>query len=448
MIRLLVLILFSLAAAAGAIWFADHPGRIGVDWLGYRAETSVATLMLLLLLVFLSGLLLTRLFIFLRRDLPFSAERRQRRRTMAGYRALNRALLSLAAGDSKSAGKLTAQAVRMLPDQPLTRLIAAEAARLGDDRATAREHYQALAGDKAAAFLGLRGLIEEARAGGETEEARRLAKEALAITPDSRWAAITLHGLDLSAADWTAALVSLEAVKRTGALDEAAIRKRRAALIYCKAIEADLAGDQEAMRAGLRQCLDLRPGFAPALLRLARLPAERRPGDFGKRLMQSWKAEPDPAVAGLILDEIEALAPKEKLRQAERFAALAPEHRESRLLLAMTAIDCGERARARAALTGLDPANDRRQLGCLATLARLDGDKGAADRLTALSTAAPAPHWTCSHCHAVRPLWTPLCPACDHFDSYQRGDAAAPPALAASDRRGGRPLIGQTQPSA
>lgn len=419
MIRLFLTILAITLAAAGAIWFADRPGRVAIDWLGLHAETSVASLALIVTIVFLVGSLLTRGIIALRRDIPFSAEKRERRRRMAGYRALNGALLAIAAGDRVRAASLTRRALGRLPDEPLTRIMAAEAARLAENRTEARRHYEALAAGSEARFLGLRGLIEEARAAGEREEARKLAADALALEPASRWAAATLHALDLLAADWNAALVSLEAARRTGALEAEAVRRRRAALLYCKAIDSELAGDRDALLAGLRQCLDLRPGFAPALLRLARSgETDRR--ELMKRLMQGWKAAPDPALAELILEQLASLPPDRRLREIRRFVAMHPDHRESRILLATGLVETGERGQAHEAIAALAPDDDRRLLLLLARLRRADGDRAEAERLTTRAAALSLPHWICSGCGTQRALWTPLCPSCERFDSFGR----------------------------
>ena len=84
---------------------------------------------------------------------------------------LNRAMVALAAVDQRQARRLTRQAQLLLPPQPLTHVMAAEAAKLAGDGEAVAEHYKALSQDEAAGFLGVRGLLIEARnAGRETEE--------------------------------------------------------------------------------------------------------------------------------------------------------------------------------------------------------------------------------------------------------------------------------------
>ncbi len=40
MIRILLFTLCVVAAATGLAWFADRPGTITIEWLGYQIETS------------------------------------------------------------------------------------------------------------------------------------------------------------------------------------------------------------------------------------------------------------------------------------------------------------------------------------------------------------------------------------------------------------------------
>ena len=68
MIRILLFTLCVLAVAAGLAWFADRPGTVTVEWLGYQIETSafvgalaiVAVVVLLILLWAALRYLLTR----------------------------------------------------------------------------------------------------------------------------------------------------------------------------------------------------------------------------------------------------------------------------------------------------------------------------------------------------------------------------------------------------
>lgn len=420
MIRLLILLLLVAAAATLAAWFADNPGQVAVDWLGYRAQTSVAAIAFLLAALFFAGMALQRLVTLLRRDLPFSKEKRNRRREARGYFALNRAMVALAAGDRRQAGKLTAKAARLLPPQPLTHIMAAEAAKLAEDHPAVVEHYRALAEDREAAFLGLRGLINEAVAASRQEEARRLAGEAVALRPKSGWALRTLFALDVGAADWTAALETLERAGKAGAFERTAADRHRAALLYCRAVEADLAGKSEEAGRLAREALKLRPGFAPAAVLAVRLDRTSGNRKRAERLLSAaWRESPHPALVEVhdALEQNET--PHARFKRVQALVAERREHLESRLAEAAAALAADRRDIAREALQPLRNAGDGRAYRLLAALADSEDDRGAAAHWRARAAEClDGPAWVCGGCGARREKWTSLCASCGRFDSY------------------------------
>ena len=427
MSRLLFALLIAIVLASGAAWLADHEGRLVIDWLGYRIETSVAVLVLALALVFLAGIGLQRLVTFLWRDLPFSPKKRAERRTARGYEALNRAIVALAAGERKQARKLTRKAAALLPPQPLSHVIAAEAAKLAEDRDAAHRHYEALAADDKAAFLGLRGLIAEARTEGRWEEARRLARKAAVLRPKSAWAQKTLFELDVRATDWAAALVSLEAAGKAGAFDDATARRHRAALLYCQAVEADLAGDGARALDLAQKALALRPGFTPAALLAARhLVAAGKRTAAERVLRRAWDAAPHPALVPPYL----ALDPQESSHaRYKRVAALVArrrEHVESRIALAEAALAAKRLDVVHEVLRSGPLEADVRLLDLRARLAAAEGDEEAISHWRDAAARARAhAAWVCEGCGAERALWTAVCPACGRFDSHVWHDATA-----------------------
>jgi len=435
MLRLVILLLLIAVAATAAAWFADNPGRIAVDWLGYRAETSVATLALAVLALFFAGMALQRLVTLIRRDFPLSKDKRTRRAERRGYAALNRAMAALAAGDRKQAQKLTAKAETLLEPQPLTHVIAAEAAKLGGDRPAAVTHYKALAEDKQAAFIGLRGLVGEAQTAGRLEEARRLAREAVKEQPKSHWALETLFGLDVRAGDWQAAQDTLAKAEKAGLFDRATARRYRAALMYSRAVEADLAERGEEAARVVQGALKRRPGFVPAALLAARL--DKAAGKIkraDKLLRAAWYESPHPA----LLRAYESLEEREpahaRLKRVQALVGERREHPESRLAEAEAALEADRQDVAREALKDLEDSGDGRAYRLMARLAEAQEDaEAAAQWRERAAQSAAAPCWVCAGCGAHREKWTPLCPTCGRFDSFEwrslrlpGGPAAAP----------------------
>lgn len=430
MLRALVLLLLGILLASGAAWLAGHDGRIVIDWLDYRIESSLAVLIGAAALLFLAGMGLARLWTWLWHDLPFSPRRRAERRTARGYDALNAALVALAAGEGKAARRMTNRAMRLLPAQPLTHVVAAEAAKLAGDRGIARAHYEALAKDEKAGFLGLRGLIAEARAEGRPDEARRQARAAVALRPRSAWAQKTLFELAVEAGDWQEALQALDAAQRAGAFDPNTARRHRAALLHARAVEADLAGDAGAALSLAEKALELRPGFTPAALLAARhlLKAGKKRA-AGQLLRRAWDAAPHPALLGPYRDLAPEETSHERCKRIESLVARRKDHVESQVALAAAALDADRLDLARTVLHAAPLDGDRRLAALRLRLAEAEGDATAvADLKRRVEAAPPPPSWVCDGCGASRPRWAVTCPQCGRFDSLvwrQPGVAAA-----------------------
>ena len=448
--RLAVLFLLSLAAAGAAAWFADHPGRAVIDWFGWRVETSFAALALLALAALLAGVVLQGVFGWLRQELPLVGRRRQTRRQQRGFDMLNRAMVALAAGDQRQARRLTRQAQLLLPPQPLTHVMAAEAAKLAGDGEAVAEHYKALSQDEAAGFLGVRGLLIEARNAGRDREALRLAEQARALRPDSRWVTETLFSLQVKASAWAAAEDTLSAARKQKLFGPEAIDRHKAALEYCRAVEAELAGDPAAATRLARAALKRRPGFVPAALLAARqLRAAGQTPEAAKVITAAWATAPHPALAQLY----ESLEPMETTHERyRRFKALAaanPGHAESRLQRvekALAADHADDVAGDLETLLRTAPTARTFRLKAEAVRRRAAKDGSAAageqaDSWLARAAAVPAePGWVCATCGAHRASWTAVCPSCHSFDSYDWRTSGVPGGAGGLAGAGRQPL--------
>jgi HemY protein len=169
------------------LWLAGLGGsvdvRVGQYWIGISFPAAIVLAVLGFLL--LHGLL--RLIGAIR------AWPERRRRALAernrgqADRSLTLALVALAAGRGEAARIEIGRARKLVGDSPHLLLLSAEAARMQGDEAGAHEAFEALAARPDAKFLGLRGLLREAEAKGDWDEARRIAAEAQEAEPDAKW---------------------------------------------------------------------------------------------------------------------------------------------------------------------------------------------------------------------------------------------------------------------
>jgi len=439
MTRLFLSFAVFLALAVLGSWLADHQGAVEIAFgdrvLYTRFGVLVGALAALLVAVAASvwGLSL------LRRHLPVIGTERAIKRQRRGLDLLNRALVSLSAGDHRMADTLVKDAELLLPPQPMVHLIAAEAALRRGDRQAARSRFQQLEASEDGKLIGLRGLIGDARTGGQAAEALALARRAFETHSKSPWVLKTLFALEVEAGHWGEARTALDRVARQKLLPEDQIQRHRSALFYSEAAALELAGDLTGAASAFAQAEKARPDFAPPVAALARL--DRWAGKTAraeKRLMAAWAKAPHPALARAYKDLDVAESGAAWLKRADRLAGRNPGHVESHLVLADAHLDARSAAGAEPLVDALmNEAPDRRAWMLklrLLTLQGLSTDGAEA----ALETAKAPPGWVCEDCGSPASLWGPLCSHCGGFDTLVWDGQMA---LSASSADGGEALM-------
>ena len=106
----------------------------------------------------------------------------------------------------------------------------AQAAQLAGDHGAAREIFQALAEEPESAALGYRGLIMDARRRGNWIEVSRLAETLYRQKPDTPWLNLIRFEIAARRQDWNEASAALQPVAAARLLDNAQLRRYRAAL--------------------------------------------------------------------------------------------------------------------------------------------------------------------------------------------------------------------------
>lgn len=407
---------------AGAIWIADRPGRVSFDWLGWRVDTSVGVLLAALLLLMAVAAIVYRLWGIIVRGPRRLAERRGERQRLKGYRALTQGMVAVAAGDAEEAKRQARIAHGLLKEPPLTLLLAAQAAQLSGDETAARRYFTAMLERPETAFLGMRGLLNQALAKGDTSEALKLAAKAHEERPQAGWAAKALLDLELKQGEWMTARRTAKAAEKLKIIDRDRYR-RIEGITFLE--QARLEPEPVRAAALARDAARLLPDFAPALAIEARvLTRAGREREAEKILEKAWaRGLAHPTIAGAYA----ALRPNEtaldRARRFERLTRGRPDATESRLTLAETAIAAGLRGPARKALETVAAAERAAPSARLCRLmARLEegehGDLAAARRwLMAAADAPPDPAWVCSHCGATAAEWAARCGHCGEFDS-------------------------------
>ena len=420
MIRALILVAALAALGAGAAWIADRPGRIAVDWEGWRIETEAGVAIALLLAAALAATIVLGTFKRVLSAPAAFARWRARRRREGGYVALTRGLVAVAAGDGAEAQRQARRAAVLLDEPPLTLLLAAQAAQASGDEAGAARQYQAMLERPETEFLGLRGLIAQARRRGEDGEALRLAERARALRPKAPWVQETLLQLQGATGQWSGAERTLEAMPR-GAQNE----HRRAVVLLAQARAAAGAGETQRAASLAAEAARAAPDLAPAAAEAARhFSAAGEARKARKTLEAAWRASPHPDLAAAWASLRRNESPRERLAAARELAALAPAHPESLMLVGEAATAARDFALARDSLdTARRAADGRRVHRLLAELDRAELGEAAAEEELRRAAAAPAdPVWRCSSCRTESASWAPQCPRCGALDGLAWSD--------------------------
>lgn len=430
-----IALLVLMALAGLAAWLADQPGRVRIAWFGYVIETPAPLLVLLLVLLAIGVFALTWMLAWAA-ALP---QRRRLKRQAKGYANFAAGMVAVAAGEPDRAMKLAGRATQQLDDPALARLLAAHAAQLDGRSDQARAAFEALSRDPGTAFLGVRGLLADARQRGDRAAALDHARRASALRPASPFAAEAELQLLVEAGDWPAARSRLEQARKKKAVSREAAGQLGARLDLAEAQAALAGGDLRQARRHAEhaaKALPDHPAVPVLLARAADSPASRETA--AAALRRAWTRQPAEATAEAWL-ALQRETPADRLvGHARDFTADRPQATESLLLVAAAALQAHDFAMARTLLGQAGADTGHAGSWGAALMARLaedgDGDVLAADRWRARVSAAAGALWQCGACGHGHDDWVPLCPHCGGFDSLDPTRMGEPLPLAPPPR--------------
>lgn len=404
--------------ASLAVWVANRPGTVAIDWLGYEITAPVGILFLAVLVLVALLLVLQRSFALLRQGPRRLWSSRGSRRREQGYRALTRGLVAVAAGDADTAARLARQAESLLNDPPLTLLLSAQAAQLNGDETAARRYFEAMLDAKDTRFLGRRGLLTQALKRQDRPAALEHAREARALQPKSDWVLRALFELEVQAGAYDKADTVLQDAVRIGALPVEQGRDKRVALLIERARSAS---DAKQALDFARRAHKLDPQSIPAAARYGVLLGEAGQGKRAAAVIRRlFETKPHADLA----EAWETLAPQTTpaatVAWMQTLAKSNPGALDAQLAVARTAIRAGIWGEARAWLTRVEAAHGTARVYRL--FAELEqaqsNDAAAADAWLVKAANAPADrHWHCRDCGHVVHEWVSTCPHCEAFAS-------------------------------
>ncbi|MGJ0424569.1 heme biosynthesis protein HemY [Methylocystis sp.] len=421
MLFLLFFIIALAAVAYGLEWLIEQPGSVTLDFAGYQFEASIPVAVAGLLLVIAATVVLWAIVMALLR-LPgrWSGGSRTKRRDK-GFDALSQGLIAVGSGDAARARKAAHVAERLLPSEPLTQVLKAQAAQLAGDRRVAEETFHKMTLKPETKLLGLRGLHIEARRREDADAAHHFAKEAHDIAP-LPWAGAAMLEHLAAQGDWQKAREAVEASLTAKAIDAPTAQNLRAVVETAMAMEKERDHPHDALHLA-RQALKRRPGFAPAAVAAARVLARHGDQKQSLKLIETvWATKPHPDLAAAYLEALSGESNTTKLARVERLARAAPNAPESRHIVAEVALSARDFAKARDALAPLIAAGRHPTAHTCLMMAEIEdgehGPSGPVREWLARGSRAPRdPVWIADG--VVSKNWLPMSPVTGRLDAFE-----------------------------
>jgi len=419
------LIWFALAVAAmfAAVWLAERPGVVTAEFHGWRLDTSVGVLLVVILGLVLAGMagwLLWRWFAGAPGALLDGWGESRRRK---GYRALTQGLTAVAVGDAVEAQKHARKAETLLSEPSLTLLLSAQAAQLAGDRDGAKRAFNSMLDDDQTAVLGLRGLIAQALRDGDSTAALAYAERAFKLRPQTAWIVHSLFDMQAQIGQWKEAQETLDTGVRRKVISTEQGRVLKALLLTERTRSLERVGDEADARSLAREAFTLAPERIAVTQRYAELLIKAGEAKRAARAIErGWAVTPHPDLAALYLKASAETEPLKRVGVIRKLADQKPDDLESHLALAQASLAAGLWGEARRHLQiagGTSPPV--RVCRLMAEVEeRASTDPARVRDWLARTALAPADRaWRCAACGARHENWRSVCENCGAFGTLQ-----------------------------
>lgn len=437
LLKILVFVAIIGLLALGGIFLLETSGGMrievaGVEYtLGPLQSVIALGVLVVAVWVFLKLLsLLVALWKFLNGDETALSRYFDRGRERRGYQALADGLMALASGEGRLAMSKAQKAEKLLEKPELTNVLLAQAAEQAGDTKTAEATYKKLVTNQATRFVGVRGVMKQRLADGDTETARKLAEKALALKPKHEETQDVLLTLQTKAEDWAGARSTLTTKLKSGTMPRDLYKRRDAVLALSEAKDVVADGKSVAARERAIEANKMSPDLVPAAAMAARGYIEQGKARAAtKVLKKAWESQPHPELAAAFAEIAPDESPAQRIKRFATLTRINPQNPETRLLLAELNIVAEDFPEARRALGDLaEQAQDARSLTLMAAIERGEGASDAVVQgwLAKALNAPRGPQWVCDNCHSIHAHWASVCDTCSSFDTLSWTTPATP----------------------
>jgi HemY protein len=433
----IILFICAIASVTFSIAYVIETGgevRVSIASMEYSFSPLIAVILVLLLLaavwlaIFALGLM-SAIFHFFNGDETAISRYFNRNREQRGFDALADAMVALASGEGKAALSQVSKAEKLLGRPELTNLVNAQAAEMTGDTNKALKYYKSLLEDDRTRFVGVRGLMKQKLAEGDTTMAMRLAEKAFAIHPAHEDTQNLLFEMQSDASDWVGARETIKTKVHKGSLPKDVGRRREAILALADAKDKLETDEIEAAKAATLNANKLAPMLVPAAVLAAELQTlSGNKSSAAKIIKKAWAGNPHPDLAAAFAEIEENETATQRLKRFNALTRVNADNTETKLLKAELALADEDFPAARRALGKLHETEPTaRSLSIMAAIHRGEGagDEVVRGWLNKALTASRGPQWICTSCNKIHGAWAPKCDNCKAFDSMEW---KAPPA--------------------
>lgn len=422
MAKFIVFLVLLIPLSMGAMWLADHPGFITIDWFGYEIRLAmllvIAILSMMILIICWVGLLFWQLF-------HWPEKRRLRKkltRQEKGLQQLTRSVTALALQDARTAERALHQAMKLLPSSALPRLLSAQLAASQGHSEKSVEHLRFLLADKDTSLFATRRLIDQQMQQKKYEEALLLALQAHQDQPRDHHTNLVLIDLYFHCNRLDDIVALITCTKLHHALTRSERHRFAGIAYYLQAIKET---EPLARLRALKHATNYAPDFLPAVIVFAQHYMEHaKSRDAFKILRRAWIKMPHPALLQQLIAYLAPLPANRQRRIAALLARYAKGTAEAALLEATIAQQQERYEDAVKTLQDAIAQHDRKPLyrAMAEACVKLSGQAADANPWLKRAMDAPnEPHWYCASCGASQNHWELHCTSCTVLDSSAWG---------------------------
>lgn len=428
LIKIVLFVVVVAAMTLGAGFLLESEGGVqitvaGTEYtLGPLQSVIAVALLVVAVWVLLKILsLLVAFWRFLNGDETALSRYFDRNRERKGFQALSEGMMALASGEARLAMSKADKAEKYLAKPELTNLLTAQAAEMAGDNRKAEEVYKKLVVNDTTRFVGVRGIMKQKLASGDTDTALKLAEKAFALKPRHEETQDVLLKLQAGKEDWVGARKTLSAKLKHGSMPRDVYKRRDAVLALSEAKDVINEGKSIEAREAAIAANRLSPDLIPAAVMAATGYIEQGKPRYATRVLKkAWEAQPHPDLAASFASIAPDETPAERIKRFGPLLRLKPGHPETRMLAAELHLAAEDFPEARRALDDLvETSPDARSVTIMAAIERGEGGSDAVVRgwLTRALNVPRSPHWVCDNCQHIHGEWAPICENCQSFDT-------------------------------